>query len=78
MKALIEKSTNLVKYIWEVVEFIDERQTKADDIIFWCHWSSDCIIEEVSYKPNDYIWNKYKYIDWEFELNPDYVDDIEE
>ena len=74
MKALIEKSTNLVKYVWETLEFIDERQTQADWFIFGTDWSGNCIIKKVTNIPEDFVWNKYKYIDWGFELNPDYIE----
>ena len=72
MKLLIEKETNLTKYIWETLEFIDKRQTQADNFIFWTLWSDNAEIFEIEDYPTDWIWNKYFYIDWEFVLNEDF------
>ena len=72
MKALIENSTNLVIYVWETLEFINERQTQADWFIFGTDWSDNCIIEEITNMPEDFVWNKYKFINWEFILNEDF------
>ena len=80
MKLLIEKETNLTKYIWKTLEFIDEKQTQADNFIFWTLWSDNSEIKTINKTdiPEDWTWNKYFYIDWEFVLNEDYVEPEEE
>ncbi len=75
MKALIEKSTNLVKYIWENLEFIDENQTQADWFIFGTIWSNEFIIETIETKPDDFVWNEFTYIDWEFKRTKKSIED---
>lgn len=75
MKLLIQKETNLTKYIWENIEFINDKQTQADNIIFDDLWINNAEIIEIDSKPNDWVWNKYLYINWEFVLNENYIEE---
>jgi len=78
MKLLTEKTTNILKYIFEDTDtvIIQDHQIITDNFIIGDMSSSNSTLYEnvTTTIPNDYIGCKYFYDGTSFSANPDYVE----
>jgi hypothetical protein len=80
MKTIIENATDISKYIFEddVEITIDEATiTTPDFIVSDMNSSNATVVEDVT-PPEDWTGCKYIYADTEWELNPDWVEPVDE
>lgn len=81
MRNIVENSTGLSKFLLPDDTRIIMSETQIDvgpeeklDFIVGCHSSNDCTLYENVTLPDDYVGNKYLYVDGEWSINPEWVD----
>ena len=85
MKILIQNETNLVKYCEKnIIQFANNTLVVDDNnaitIIISDLNSTNSTMETINKDiiPTDFVGDKYKFIDGEFVLNEDFIEQIEE
>jgi len=84
MKIIVEKSTNLVKYLFDdgvAIEMKEDSIITPDFIIADLNTTNATLIEDIneSSVPSDWIGNKYIYTETDgWQENPDWVEPIDQ
>lgn len=80
MKTIIENATDLSKYIFEddVEITLDETTITTPNLIIADMNSSNATVVEDVTPPEDWMGCKYLYADTEWELNPEWVEPVDE
>ena len=77
---LVEDFTNIIKHRGFRYTLLEDRVKVRDDegnlkFVFGTLNKYNCKVYELSYHIDDFIGNKYMYVDEEVILNPDYVEE---